>query len=86
MVLQAAQVKYQQCLSSELIENILQLNINYLYEITLKDADTRTFEVMIQIQTKDNQTITVSKKCDGSIIWLYKILIPLWQVLLMIYS
>jgi len=61
MTLQQAQVKYQQCQSSELIEDVLSLNINYQYEITNDPNDVRTFSVGIVLQTADSQQITVSR-------------------------
>ena len=58
--LQEQQAQYQQVLGSEIIQQILELNIDYLYEITNNDADSRTFTVGIVILSADNQLVTVS--------------------------
>ncbi len=60
-ILQQEQATSQQVLSSEIIQNILTLNIDYLYDITNDENDVRTFRVTIVVQTADNQQVIVSK-------------------------
>ena len=57
--LQEEQAKYQQVLGSEIIQQILELNIDYLYDITNNDNDSRTFTVGIVILTGDNQLVSI---------------------------
>ena len=59
--LQEQQSKYQQVQSSEIIQQIVTLNVNYLYHITNNDNDVRTFTVQIVILTAGNQMVTVNR-------------------------
>ena len=55
--LQEQQATYQQVLGSEIIQDILEINIDYLYQITNDPNDVRTFTVGIVILSGDNQLI-----------------------------
>jgi len=57
--LQEQQALSQMVLGSEIIVQILELNIDYLYAITQNSNDSRTFTVGIVIQSGDNQIVTI---------------------------
>jgi hypothetical protein len=57
--LQDQQSTYQQVQGSEIIQQILELNIDYLYAVTNNEDDLTTFSVGIVILSGDNQLITV---------------------------
>ena len=58
--LQQQQAKYQQVQSSEIIQQIQTINVNYLYELTNNDNDLRTFTVGIVLITQGNQVVNVT--------------------------
>jgi len=57
--LQEQQAQAQQVLGSEIIKQILEINIDYLYAITNDDNDSRTFAVAIVLMSADNQLVSV---------------------------
>ena len=62
--LQTQQAAYQQVTSDEIIKEVLTLNVNYLFEITNNDNDSRTFTVQIVLLNGTGQTVTVSRQIN----------------------
>lgn len=62
--LQTQQATYQQLSSDEMIKEVLTLNVNYLYEITNNDNDSRTFTVQIVLLNATNQTVSLEREIN----------------------
>jgi len=62
--LQEQQSKYQQVQSSEIIKQIVEINVNFVYELTGNDNDARTFAINIVLLTEDNQVISVNRDIE----------------------
>jgi hypothetical protein len=62
--LQTQQASYQQVSSDEIIQEVVTLNVNYLFEITNNDSDSRTFTVQIILLNGTGQTVTVGRQIN----------------------
>lgn len=62
--LQTQQATYQQLSSDEMIKEVLTLNVNYLYELTNNDNDSRTFTVQIVLLNATNQTVSLEREIN----------------------
>ena len=58
--LQEQQATYQQVLGSEIIQQILSIDIDYLYEITNNPNDVRTFTIGIVVLSGDNTYVAAN--------------------------
>jgi hypothetical protein len=61
VILQQSQAKYQQVFSSEIIQEILLVDTEYVFETTQNENDLTAFKITIVVQNAAGQNISVNR-------------------------